>query len=94
VEPKLNGTHRLLGYADDVNLLGDNVETVNRTETSVDASKEVGLEVSVKSTKYMLVSCEQNAGQNWDMKIANTTFENVSQFKDRLCGIVVRVAGC
>jgi hypothetical protein len=24
---KLNGTHQLLAYADDVNLLGDNVET-------------------------------------------------------------------
>jgi hypothetical protein len=26
--PKVNGTHQLLVYADDVNLLGDNVDTV------------------------------------------------------------------
>jgi hypothetical protein len=25
---KLNGTHQLLGYTDDVNLLGDNIDTV------------------------------------------------------------------
>jgi hypothetical protein len=31
---KLNGTHQLLAYADDVNPLGDNIDTVNKnTET-------------------------------------------------------------
>jgi hypothetical protein len=41
---KLNGTHQLLAYADDVNLLGDNRDTLNKnTETLTDASKEVGL---------------------------------------------------
>jgi hypothetical protein len=33
-----------------------------------DASKEVGLEVNVEKTKYMLVSWDQNAGQNWEIK--------------------------
>jgi hypothetical protein len=37
---KLNGTHQLLAYADDVNLLGDNIETIKKnTETLTDASK-------------------------------------------------------
>jgi hypothetical protein len=27
---KLNGTHELLAYADDVNLLGDNIDTVKK----------------------------------------------------------------
>jgi hypothetical protein len=37
---KLNGTHQLLAYADDVNLLGDNIETIKKnTETLIDASK-------------------------------------------------------
>jgi hypothetical protein len=27
---KLNGIHQLLAYADDVNLLGDNIDTVNK----------------------------------------------------------------
>jgi hypothetical protein len=38
---KLN-THQLLAYAD-VNLLGDNIDTINtNTQTLIDASKEVG----------------------------------------------------
>jgi hypothetical protein len=50
-------------------------------ETLIDASKEVGLEVNVEKTKCMLVSWDQNADQNWEMKIGNRSFENVSQFK-------------
>jgi hypothetical protein len=79
---KLNGTHQLLTYADDVNLLGDNIDTMNKnTKTLIDASKEVGLEVNVENTKYILVSRDQNAGQNREIKIENRSFENVSQFK-------------
>jgi hypothetical protein len=29
---KLNGTHQLLAYADDVNLLGDNIDTTEKTQ--------------------------------------------------------------
>jgi hypothetical protein len=44
-----------LAYADDVNLLGDNIDTVKKnTQTLIDASKEVGLEVNVEKTKYTL----------------------------------------
>jgi hypothetical protein len=39
---KLNRTHQLLAYADDVNLLGDNIDAINKnTQTLIDASKEV-----------------------------------------------------
>jgi hypothetical protein len=79
---KLNGTHQLLAYADDVNLLGDNIDTINKnTGTLIDASKEIGLEVNIEKTKYMLVSRDQNAGQNRDIKIANRSFGNVLHFK-------------
>jgi hypothetical protein len=43
---KLNGPHQPLAYADDVNLLGDNIDTLKKnTEALIDANKEVGLEI-------------------------------------------------
>jgi hypothetical protein len=79
---KLNGTHQFLAYADDVNLLGDNIDTINKhTETLIDASKDVGVEINVEKTKHMLLFRQQNVGQNRDIKRANGSFENVSQFR-------------
>ena len=49
---KLNGTHQLLAYADDVNILGGSVHTVKKNaETLVAAAKEIGLEVNADKTK-------------------------------------------
>jgi hypothetical protein len=79
---KLNWTRQLLAHAVDVNLLGDNIDTINiNTEPFIDASKEVRLEVNVEKTKYMLVSRDQNAEQNQDLQISNRTFEHVPQIK-------------
>jgi hypothetical protein len=67
---KLNGTHQLLAYADDMNLLQDNIDTINNnTETLIDASKEVGLEINAEKSKYMLLSRHQNVDRNRDIKI-------------------------
>jgi hypothetical protein len=44
---KSNGTLRPLFYADDVNVLEDNISNRKKnTEPLIDASKEVGLEVN------------------------------------------------
>jgi hypothetical protein len=49
---KLNGTHHLLAYADDVNILGGNVHAVQEnTEALAAAAKEIGLEVNSDKTK-------------------------------------------
>jgi hypothetical protein len=67
---KWNGTHQLLAYADDVNLLGDNIDAIKKsTETLFDAFKEVD-ENKHRENKYMLLSHYQNVGQNQDIKIA------------------------
>jgi hypothetical protein len=59
---KWNVTHWLLAYADDVNLLGDNIVTIKKnTETLNDASKVVDLETNIKKTKCVLLSYHENS---------------------------------
>ena len=58
---KLNGTHQLLAYAVDVNILGGSVHTVKiNAEALVAATKEIALEVNAHKTKYMTVFRDQN----------------------------------
>jgi hypothetical protein len=79
---KLNGTHQFLVYADNVNILGGSVHTVKeKREAWVVASKEMGLEVIADKTKYMVMSRDQTAGRNHNMKTYNSTFGRVEQFK-------------
>jgi len=48
---KVNGTHQLLVYADDVNILGQSVHTIKENaEALVVASMEIGLEVNADKT--------------------------------------------
>jgi len=57
---KLNGTHQLLVYADDI--LGGSVHTVRENaEALIVASKEIGLEVNADKTKFMVIF-----GRMWD----------------------------
>jgi hypothetical protein len=79
---KQNGTHQLLAYADDVNLLGDNIDTIKKdTESLIDASKKVGLEINIEKTKYTLLSRHQNVGQNGDITIANRLGDDCNKSK-------------
>jgi hypothetical protein len=52
---KLNWTRQLLVYADDANLLGDNIDTIKKTQILTDASMEIGLEVNTEKTNYMVL---------------------------------------
>jgi hypothetical protein len=61
---KLNETYQLVVYADDLNILGDNMITIKKNTYFNDDSKEGVLEVKAEKSKYMLLSHHQNVEQN------------------------------
>jgi len=79
---KLNGTHQLLAYANDVNILRGSVYTIKENaEALTVASKNTGLDVNADKTKYMVMSRDKIAGRSHNMKIDNRSFGMVEEFK-------------
>jgi hypothetical protein len=78
----LNGTDQLLPCTDGVNIVGENVDTIQKNkEARLDAGKEVCLEVNPNKTKYMLRAPYQKAGQRHCIEKVNSSFEVVVALK-------------
>ena len=79
---KLNGTHQLLAYADEVNILAGSIHTLRENEeTLAAATREIGLEISADKTKYLVMSRDQNVGRNKGVRNNYITFERMEEFK-------------
>ena len=68
--------------ADDVNILGGSVPARKKNaQALVVASKEIGLKENVDKSKYTVMSQDQNTRRSHNVKIDNSSFERVEEFK-------------
>jgi hypothetical protein len=51
----LNGANKTLAYADDVNLLGNNIDTINLKRTRNHSIKEAGVEINVEKNSQQTI---------------------------------------
>jgi hypothetical protein len=60
---KVNGTHQFLAYADDVSIVEENIDTIQKnTKALLHGSKEVNHEVNPEKTKYIVISSQFHNG--------------------------------
>jgi hypothetical protein len=63
-------------------MLGDSINTIKENvETILEDSTDVGLEINIVKTKYMIISRHPNSEQNQNIRIAIESFEKVAKFK-------------
>ena len=68
----MNGTHQVLAYADDVNLIGDDFRTVERNaDVLLNACKDVNLAVNKGNTKYIEIGRHLRMIANEHIKIGS-----------------------
>ena len=74
--------NQLFVYADDVDLIGDDIDALqSNSEVLVEACDEIGLQVNVEKTKYMITSRNtENEGYRY-ITIKNENIEKVNKFK-------------
>jgi ribosomal protein S2 len=62
--------------------LGNSINIIKEdTETLLEVSRDIGLEIKAEKTKYMIISRHPNSGQNQNIRIANELYENVAKFR-------------
>ena len=70
------GTHQVLAYADDVNLIGDDIRTIERNaDVLLNACKDIGLTVNAGKTKYMEIERHQVVIANEHIKMGSNSYE-------------------
>ena len=73
----MNGTHQLLVYSGDVNMIGENVLTMKKNaKSSLASGREIGLEANSLKTKYVIMTPEHNAGLYHNIRTGSKPFQS------------------
>jgi len=69
-------------YADDVDLIGEDTEVLqSKTDALVKACEEIGLQINIDKTKYMITSRNTGNEGNKNIIIRDEVIEKVNKFK-------------
>ena len=77
----MNGTHQVLAYVNDVNLMGDDILIKRNACVFLNASKDIVLAVNTGKTKYMEIGRHQGMMVNEHFNIGSNSYEKVETFK-------------
>ena len=71
----MDGTHQVLAYADDVNLIGDDIRTIQRnTNMLLKSCKDIGSGLNTGKTKYRCRMSSRHDG-NEHIAVGNHLYE-------------------
>jgi hypothetical protein len=78
----MNGTHQVLAYADDVNLIADDIRTIERNaDLLLNVFKYISLAVNIGKTKYMEIERHRDMIANEHIQIGSNSYEKVKTLK-------------
>ena len=78
----MNGNQQVFAYADDLNLIGDDIITIERTAVVLlNACKDIGLAVNTGKTKYMEIGLHRGMVANEHIRISSYSHEKLKSFK-------------
>ena len=86
MELDMNGTYQVLAYVDDVNLIGDDIRTIERNaDVLLNACKGNCLALNTGNTnnKYMEIERYQGMIANEHIRIGSNSYKKVKIFKYR-----------
>ena len=78
----MNGSHQVLAYAEDINLIGDDIRTIERkVHVLLNACNGIGLAENTGKTMYMEIGRHRGIIANEHIRIGSNSYEKVKSFK-------------
>ena len=78
----MNGTHQVLTYADDVNLIGDDIRRIERNlYLLLNALKDIGLAVNLGKTNNTEIGRHRGLMTREHITVGSNSYEKVKTFK-------------